>query len=270
MCERVGSSTDVILRNSSRLLALTVFRQQLRQECLFACRGEFTQPYARDTWRCFSLHPLFTLPFRARRTRGLRHKRHGIHVICRASAIIFPLKLRWLLFKDASPVERITLKCDIEDTLHFTRCRWHSKKHYFKKRLWRINNHIFSYSEGLNSLWKGFFFFFFLFPWKCASARLLGNNGVVDGSPLLCAPLPVFILAVFLKVLKPGAYPKHSFESLNLSLFFGPLPSFSLSRRSSPLLIRRELFFFLPLRRRKTNKKKKTLFSIWKKQINLT
>lgn len=161
MCERVGSSTDVILRNSSRLLALTVFRQQLRQECLFACRGEFTQPYARDTWRCFSLHPLFTLPFRARRTRGLRHKRHGIHVICRASAIIFPLKLRWLLFKDASPVERITLKCDIEDTLHFTRCRWHSKKHYFKKRLWRINNHIFSYSEGLNSLWKGFFFFFF-------------------------------------------------------------------------------------------------------------
>lgn len=119
----------------------------------------------------------------------------------------------------------------------------------------------FHIQRGLIVYEKGFFFFF-LFPWKCASARLLGNNGVVDGSPLLCAPLPVFILAVFLKVLKPGAYPKHSFESLNLSLFFGPLPSFSLSRRSSPLLIRRELFFFLPLRRRKTNKKKKTLFSI--------
>ena len=100
-------------------------------------------------------------------------------------------------------------------------------------------------------------FFFSLSSWKRASARLLGNNGVVDGSPLLCAPLPVFILAVFLKAFKPGAYPKHSFESLNLSLFSGPLPSFSPSLRSSPLLIRRELFFFFSPPQKEENKQKK-------------
>ena len=68
--------------------------------------------------------------------KGLRHLWYtqdmGFKWFAELFAIIFPLKLRWLLFKDASPVERITLKCDIEDTLHFTRCRWHSKKHYFK------------------------------------------------------------------------------------------------------------------------------------------
>lgn len=105
----------------------------------------------------------------------------------------------------------------------------------------------------------------FFFPWEGASARLLGNNSVVDGSPLLCAPLPVFILAVFLKALKPGAYPKHSFESLNLSLFFRPLPSFPLSLCSSPLLIRRELFFFFSPLEGGGGKKTKRHFSAFEK-----
>ena len=97
------------------------------------------QVYAWDTRRCFFffnfilyLLDLFVLAGH----EGLRHLWYtqdmGFKWFAELFAIIFPLKLRWLLFKDASPVERITLKCDIEDTLHFTRCRWHSKKHYFK------------------------------------------------------------------------------------------------------------------------------------------
>lgn len=132
------------------------------------------------------------------------------------------VKLSWLHKLTRQHVE-LTSVCEIKMTHFFiSRTAGGIWEVIFQNRLKCIHNHIFSCLLGLNSLCKLSFLFLemCLSEYHCWEIIMLWMGAF----PLCSAAC--FILAVFLKALRPQAYPSthlnHSSISLSTSTSFSP------------------------------------------------